>query len=369
MSQPTKKSSARILHPHVGAFPHSHRLRLIWDEFHWNALVLLALLALGLGIDGFRRHFDALGEHRSPTDLLYVSLQLFALKSGDVGPPVPWELNVARFLAPAVALSAALQALAALFRDQAQSLRVRFWGDHVVICGLGRKGVLLADSFHERGERVVGLELDEQNEHVAACRARGVPVLTGDAASRALLRRARVDRAKYLVAVCADDGTNAEVAALAGEFIRESRTVLTAFVHLVDPELCELLVETQLTDGHAPSVRLELFNVFERGTPAWLAEYPPFGRTGDHLVVVGAGELGKALVVGAAREWLAAHAGIERRPRITLVDPAAEQTAELLCLRYPRLAEVCELVPLAISIGSPSSSGAPSCSIKTDVAT
>jgi voltage-gated potassium channel Kch len=353
MSRPTTKSSASILQPHVGALPRRHHPRVLWREFRWYALAALVLVALGLGIDGFRRHFDALGAHRSPTDLLYVALQLFTLKSGDVAPPVHWELDVARFLAPAVALSAALQALAVVFRDQVQSLRVRLWGGHVVICGLGRKGLRLAESFQAHGERVVGLESDAQNEHVTVCQARGIPVLIGDATSRALLQRVRLDRAKYLIAVCGDDATNAEIGARTFAFARKDGTVLTAFIHLVAPELCELLVDTQPADVHAGSVRLELFNVAERGASTWLAEHPPFGRKGDHLVVIGGDELGKALVVGAARDWLAAHAGIDRRPRVTLVDPAAERTVELLSLRYPRLPEVCELVPVAISIDSP----------------
>ena len=314
-----------------------HHPRVLWDEFHWYALVLLALIALGVGIDGFRRHFDAVGEHRSPTDLLYLALQLFTLKAGDVAPPIHWELDAARFLAPAVALSAVLYGVAVVFRDQVQSLRVRLWGGNVVICGLGRKGVLLAESFQERGERVVVLEADEQNEHVTTCRARGIPVLIGDAASTALLQRARLDRAKYLIAVCGDDATNAEIGAATSAFVRESGTVLTAFVHLVDPELCELLVDTQLTDGHAGTVRLELFNVFERGAPTWLAEHPPFDGRGDHLVVVGGNELGKALVVGAARARLAVDPGVDRRPRITLVDPAADRIVDVLRSRYPRL--------------------------------
>src|SRR5260221_8306502 len=154
MSRPTGKSSTNILHPHLGVFPRRHR-RVRWGALHWYVLVTLALIALGLGIDGFRRHFDSVGEHRSATDLLYVALQLFTLKSGDVVPPVHWELDVARFLAPAVALSAALQALAVVFRDQVHAFRIRLRGGDVVICGLGRKGMLLAESFQERGERVV----------------------------------------------------------------------------------------------------------------------------------------------------------------------------------------------------------------------
>ena len=333
--------------------PRRHHPRVLGGDLHWHAIALLALVALGLGIDGFRRHFDAVGEHRSPTDLLYLAFQLFTLKSGDVAPPVHWELDVARFLAPAVALSAALIAAAAVFRGQLQSIRLRLRGADVVVCGLGNKGRLLAESFRARGDRVVAIEVDESNEHVADCRARAIPVLVGDAASPQLLRRARLDRAKILVAVCGDDETNAEIATQCLRLDRTESSPLAAFVHVVDPKLCVLLVDAGPADGDSGGVRLELFNVYERSAPTWLSEHPPFRSGGDHLVVVGGDELGRALIFGAARDWLTANPEVDRRPRITLVDSAAERTVDLLAARYPRLPEVCDLIPVSCSIDSP----------------
>jgi hypothetical protein len=99
--------------------------------------------------------------------------------------------------------------------------------------------------------------------------------------------------------------------------------------------------------------------VFERGAQAWLSEHPPFADRNDHLVVVGNDELARALVVGAAREWLATSPGVTRRPRISLVDVEAEAAVELLSLRHPRLADLCELVPRAIDVSSPEFARAP----------
>jgi voltage-gated potassium channel Kch len=317
-------------------------------------LVLLFLVALALGIDGFRRHFDASGEDRSPTDLLYLTLQLFTLKSGDTATPTPWQLDVARFLAPAVALSAALYGLAAVFREQLQVLRTRFWGRHVVVCGLGRKGRLLAESFREQGDRVLAIEVDAHEPNVADCRREGIPVLVGDATDERMLRRARVDRARSLVAVCGGDATTAQTAARAGELAADGtgHDVLTSFVHVVDPELCDLLAGSALAGGYGSRFRLEFFNVFERGARAWLSAHPPFAEVRDHLVVVGGDEFARVLVAGAAREWSSAREGPAGRPRISLVAADADAKAELLSLRYPGLAELCELVPVALEVGS-----------------
>src|ERR671925_1627021 len=235
MPAPSSAGREPVLRPHVGAASGHHpRARTLWEDYHWYVLLLLFLVAFGLGIDGFRRHFEASGEERSPTDLLYVTLELFTLRGGDVATPTPWQLDVARFLAPAVALSAALYGLAAVLREQFQVLRTRFWGRHVVVCGLGRKGRLLAESFREQGDRVLAIEVDAHEPNVADCRRGGIPVLVGDATDERVLRRARVDRARSLVAVCGSDATTAQTAARAGELAADGpgRDVLTSFVHV-----------------------------------------------------------------------------------------------------------------------------------------
>lgn len=334
--------------------PSPRNLRSLWADYHWYVLLVLFLLALALGIVGFRRHFDATGEQRSFADLVYLALRLFPLESGDVAPPVPWELNVARFLAPAVALSAALQALAAVFREQLRALRARFWRRHVIVCGMGEKGHLIASSFREQGEPVLAVERDSSSPYISAARAQGIVVVLGDAREESVLRRARADRARYLVAVAGGDATNARIAAQARDLAAErgGHAVVTALVHVVDANLCDLLAASGVAGGHGERFRLEFFNVFERGARAWLSEHPPFTDGSDHLVVVGSDELTRALVVGSARDWLARNPDGARRPRISLVDAAATTAMELLSIRYPQLLQLCELVPHPIDVAS-----------------
>ena len=337
------------------------KLRSLWADYHWHALALLFLLALALGIIGFQQHFDASGGDRSLVDAVYQALRLFALESGDVPPPVPWELNVARFLAPTIALSAALQALAAVFREQLQAVRVRFWRRHVVVCGLAEKGELIAQSFRELGERVLTVEPDRGSPRIAAVRAHGIAVLFGDAREAALLRRARVQQARYVIAADGDDATNARIAAQARKLTadRGGHGIVTALIHIVDADLCDLLAASAVAGGNGERFRLEFFNVFERGAQAWLSEHPPFAGGNDHLVVVGADELARSLVVGAARDWLATNPGAMQRPRISLVDAHADTAIELLSLRYPRQVQLCEVVPHTVDCSSPDFARAP----------
>jgi monovalent cation:H+ antiporter-2, CPA2 family len=84
---------------------------------------------------------------------------------------------------------------------------------HAVICGYGRIGRELADALEARGIRHVVVEY---NPHVVrGLRARGVPVVYGDAANPAVLEHAHVERAR-LLAVLMPDRTATEQATRVG---------------------------------------------------------------------------------------------------------------------------------------------------------
>jgi hypothetical protein len=355
-------------------------VRLKWRDYQWYVVGALWLATVCLGYVGFGRHFAALAEVRSPLDLFYLTLQLFPLQSGAVAPPLNWELQTARLLAPAIVAYTAVRALATLFYEQLQSLRLRFTRDHVVICGLGRMGLLLTRGFLERGERVVAIERDEGNDYIQLCREQGATVLAGSATDVELLRKAGVHSARYVISVCGDDSTNAEVAVhvrtLAGH--HQGRR-LTCFVHIVDPHLYSLLRERELLLETGRPFRLEFLNIFDRGAQLLVDEYPAFAakigaNCRPHVLVVGLGRMGESVVTHIARSWwLQLNQQGERsrlrgavrprlrevvRPRITVIDLEAERKVESLRLRYPQLEKACELNPRQMDICCPEFEGA-----------
>ncbi len=329
------------------------RRRDFWRTAQWPIIWILAAAAVALGYVGFARYYRATGEARSPVDLLYYALQLFPLQSGAVAGPVPWQLQVARFLAPLVGIYTAAQALAHIFGKQLQVLKVRLYKGHIVICGLGRKGELLARRFRERGEKVVAIELEEDNDAVGSSRALGARVILGDASDRAILREAGVERARQVIAVCGSDGANAEIAVHARELSAGRKTsALTCVVHIFDAELCALLRERELMEGGEDRFRLEFFNVFETGAAAMLEEVPwrREGGSPSHLLVVGLGQLGESLVLRAAR---GTRPPSGERLQVTVVDREARRKSEALCFKAPFLARSCDLTPYDLDVRSP----------------
>jgi hypothetical protein len=325
----------------------------------WTLIAGAAVLALVLGYLGFRRTFIALGGPRSPSDLFYLTLQLFVLESGSIRGPLSWELELARFLAPAVAAYAAIQALAVIFRDEIQLLRVRFMRNQAIVCGLGQKGLLLTRRLVRNGRRVVVVEQDSENELIVRCREAGGLVLIGDASSREVLSKAGVQRAGSLISVCGNDGVNAEVALVARDLAGlRGGSPLTCAVHIFDPQLCRMLRERELASGKAENFRLEFFNIFEIGARTWLGEYPivPESSAGaspsPHLLIVGLGKMGESLTIQAARKWRETSPPAERRLKATVIDHAAKAKVSLFHLKYPHLEKTCELIPLDLDINS-----------------
>jgi hypothetical protein len=325
------------------------RLHPFWQAIEWPLLGGIWVFALVLGYIGFSRYSVAIGEQNTGWDFFYRAVQLIVLESGNIQGALPWQLEVARFLLPAVAGYAAVQALLAVFRDQWQRFRVRFIKNHVVVCGLGERGLRLTQEFLDHGYRVVVIEEDEENPLIDACREQGAVVLVGDATDKNLLRKAGIRKAKYLVTVCADDGTNAEIALHARDLVRSRKgRALTAFVHIVDLELCNLLSGGELAAAAVDLFRLEFFNVLERGARLMLREHPPFtqeAEAGDRqprMLIVGLGKMGRSLVVQAARNWWMKQGKNGKRLRVSVIDRAAEAKVELLRLQYPQLDRACE---------------------------
>lgn len=340
--------------------PWRERLWRFWRDYKWFVIAVLWILAVVLGNIGFSKYYSSIGESRSGLFIFYQSLCLFVFESGDVPGHLSWTLEVARILAPMVAAFTVLTLVAVFFYEQLKRVRLFFIKDHAIICGLGRKGLILAKEFN-RKRGVVVIEKDENDPILELCKGQGITVLIGDAADPVMLSRAKVHKARYLISVCGDEGINAEVAVNARELVGSAGGgVLTCLVHVTDLQLCTLAREQEMYMGKADNFRLEFFNVFERGAQLLLDKHPAFGEGAwiaeherPHPLVVGVGRMGESVIVHAARSWGRGEGAQGKRLRISLLDRDAESKKEMLRLQHPELEEFWELIPLEMDINSP----------------
>ena len=312
-----------------------------------------------------RKHFAALGVSRSAIEPFYRVLQLFFLDDNVLGDAsrLPWELELARLLAPLTTTLTAGTALVSLFREKFQLIRLRFMRGHVVICGLGHTGLQLANEFGRSGEHVVAIEIDNTIAAVEECRDQGMRVLIGDATEPRLLSKARVERARYLIAVCGEDGTNIETALQAQRLLRSRRKPganhsasdqgLECFVQVVNSELRSLVKQSGLSIGTVDTASINFFNTSDNAARALLKECPPdyhddpAANAAPHVIIIGFGDMGESLLLQAAR---VGHYAKGEKLKVTVIDKEAARKEKGCRLRYPQFDQICDASFLSLDI-------------------
>lgn len=318
---------------------------------HWWGMLALGLGTLCLGWFGFSKYYSMHGQIHSFWHILYVSLQLFTIESGPVPGPTPIQLNVARFLAPVVPVWAVARTFVLVFGDRIRAIKRRRMRGHVVICGLGRRGMQLVRDFRDCGSRVLAIDCDPDNDNIRVCRDLGVPVLVGSATDPGLLKKARADRAEHVVAVCGDDGTNVDIAVLVYQLVsaRSARIegAVRCSVQVVDLRLATLLEQHRILAESEDRFVASIFNTYHTSARALLREHPldceriaPNDPRHVHLVIVGFGQMGESLALQAAKIGCFANG---RKIAITVIDLVAETRERQFLGEHPELGRVADV--------------------------
>jgi Trk K+ transport system NAD-binding subunit len=108
-------------------------------------------------------------------------------------------------------------------------------GGHIVVCGLGNVGYRLVEELTAMGERVVAIDKAADGPFLETVRRKGVPAFVGDVTVPEVLRQARADSAKAVIAATSSELANLEVALLVREMNPKQRVV----VRLNDPNFAE----------------------------------------------------------------------------------------------------------------------------------
>jgi hypothetical protein len=340
-SDPEAASRARARrHPHR---PSSSAVR-------WSVAAALVVVAFVLGWIGYEEAARQTGVAMTPTTTLYHVLHLFEFSMSSVPDALPWQLDVARYLAVGLTVFAAASAAIAIAGGQLDQLRARLTSGHIIVVGLGALGVRAAMSLRAAGYRVVAVDDTSASSAAATCRKAGVIVLRGDPADPGSLRRAGVDRARYLLALTGDDEVNTKIAIDARRLLGDDTgRPLTCLVQLVDHSLVGLLERLGVSGSPDHRVRVEPLNVFDLAARAILDRFPPFDADGmtplgpAAVLVVGLAGSGRELVVDVARRWYDLTTRPGGRLPIVLVDRFAPRAAAEFAQRSPGLDAACQV--------------------------
>src|SRR4051812_36225180 len=131
--------------------------------------------------------------HRNPSDAAYGVIQLFFFQLDAPG-PLPWQLDVARFLAALFTLVTVVETGRLLMASEVRRIRSRTAHRHAVVCGDTPFAKALARQLFRTGHRVV--QVRSVPFGPLELRQRRMLGVFGDARSAAVLRAAGIRRAR-----------------------------------------------------------------------------------------------------------------------------------------------------------------------------
>ncbi len=321
-------------------------------------LVMVAIVFV-CGFTGYWRYdFENSGSPPEVLSVLYCTAQLFIGQAERLPGAIPWELHVARIGGIIILFAGAVGAFFLLFRGHITLARLYLpWRKgHVVICGLGERGLRIALEGRRRGRFVVAIDRHADTPAVAQARSAGIVLLHGDATDERTLVRARLNRADSVIAACALDGTNVAIASRIGRLMEKTGTRTTPLlcrVMIRDPWMRDLF----FCGDHFPRVntqfRVNMSDLDHFGTAARQALHAhpldfrpihPKDPTVVHLVVIGFGPMGQALALHAAQVGHFANEVTQGiKPRMTIVDSPAGKGWKDFKAGFPQVDQVCEV--------------------------
>jgi len=189
----------------------SHHRALLPRHWHWRLLATCAAGTVVFGTIGSLELQRGESGVASFSNALYQAFHLFALHTPHFDRPVPCALNLGRWLGAVSTLLAVLEFSRHALGADLTLLRLSRLQGHVIVCGLGRKGLATVRCLANAGRSVVVVEKAPTLDMAEACRALGAHVLTGDATNPGILQTARINHAQSLIALCPDDSTNCDI--------------------------------------------------------------------------------------------------------------------------------------------------------------
>jgi len=303
----------------------------------------LAILSFILGYVGLAAYVPGNHDYGArPIDLLYYDLQLFIINSPPVsnGGPYPLSLEFARFGAPAATAYALMAAVRLLLDAQVRQFRARVSRGHAVICGGGQDGLLLGQRLRHEGRRVVLVDDDATSR---ASRSLGLLHVTGDAREEHALRRAGASRAAEIFILHPDSAVGAATVLMAAR-LAGADGALTCYAAIGDRDVYAGLLARHLAGPAQDRLRLHLLNLDEMAAQALLEAEPLPKHGSGHVVVIGLGGLGQALLIELARARRTMLPFAAAPPLVvTVADADAQAVTRRLVRQAPVLPQACQV--------------------------
>lgn len=258
----------------------------------------------------------------------------------------PWQLIVAQFAVPGIALFSAAQLFLLGVRKNLRKALARHKFRHTIVCGLGDIGLQVVQNLRSAHQPVVAVDLVGDSPGAATCESSGVPVVQGDAKNPQVLTSAGIRRAQTAVICTGSDSENIAIA-MQIKAAHPKGTVLKTGKLQVLAEMRNdwmhkrLMASGRSTLGSA-EVDVRLFNPFTNAARMLIRQLhlppaPEFeART---FVVAGFGAYGREIALHLIRSFPVA---LGAKLKILVLDDRADEFRETFPVTNPVAAELAE---------------------------
>ena len=287
-------------------------------DLEWWLVGFMGVVAFVLAFSGFYIIFNAAGTDRNFLDLIYHSIKVFGMDIiDDYTSPLPWQLETARWLAPAVLIYTFIKALLYLVRREIKSAFVAYYRDHVIVTGLSDNSKHLISDLLAHSEKVIVIGAIPHAWKLDQVEKEGAIIIEGDLTQKSFLRYIGASRAKFFVFVEENDEKNLSDARAVYNFLamsgKDRHQML--YTHISDElKLDEIrglhLLEDQTSVNKTDlNCEIRIFSSCERASRIIFNKYSPdrFTKVTSpedpqvRVAVIGSGSLAQSMVIRFAR--------------------------------------------------------------------
>ncbi|HEV2327114.1 MAG TPA: NAD(P)-binding protein [Terracidiphilus sp.] len=271
----------------------------------------------------------------------------------------PWQLVVAQFAVPGVALAWVVQLLRESGGNRTRTGMLQHRSGHAVICGLGDAGMHVVRNLRNVKESVVAIDLSADSPNAATCEKYGVSVLKGDGKNQQVLVAAGMRNASAAVITTGSDSENLEIA-LQIKAMREGQSSLLASNIRVLAEMRDGWMQKRLIAGEkssfsSPGVDLGFFSPYTNAARMLMGRLriPPSPEfEALTFVVAGFGAYGREVAMHLIR---CSPVALGRTLKLLIFDQNADEARKRFELAEPAAAAMAsiEFVNASLAPGSP----------------
>ncbi len=268
-----------------------------------NQLQFLVVAIIISALTTLWGHVEA-NEQHTVFDALYLTLQTAKLGAALENTTANWQLQIMRFVLPALTIFTLIVAILLSARHWAQFKALLFVPPEVVFLGAGRAASSLAKAFLDKGTRAVALDPDIEQEYARAIKQEGAILLPGSATDLDILKKLQVSRATRIYIATDDDMRNMETA-LAVMEMKPGTKGQKLVIRMADKTIQAAFMQHQTVKDFAARNDVIWLDLTANAARFVLQKYPlPGAARSDgnrHIGIFGFDALGQELLLQVVR--------------------------------------------------------------------